>query len=108
MYWKLDADLQAFTLVTLSFLTILTNSALFNLRARHATIPPQQAYPPHPQHQQQYLPGQHYPQYPGQAPQQGMGMGMQGWQQPGLGGGPAPNAVGWHGEEDKGKKKGWW
>lgn len=48
---------QGFTLVTLSFLIILTNSALFNLRHRAASDPPQT-----PQHL--YPPLQHQPWTP--------------------------------------------
>lgn len=45
--------LQGFTLVTLSFLTILTNSALSFYRSSHR---PTHAPPPHAQSQQHYLP----------------------------------------------------
>ena len=40
--------LQGFTLVTLSFLIILTNSALWNLRSRTYHEPPQPLNPPTP------------------------------------------------------------
>lgn len=81
---------QGFTLVTLSFLIVLTNSALFNLRSRaHQDLPPQSQlhqglYPaPHDMRNYQQL-GQHVSQ--------------------GAGGGPsAPGEIGWNEP-----KKGWW
>ncbi|WVF68498.1 hypothetical protein IAT40_003265 [Kwoniella sp. CBS 6097] len=99
---------MSFTLVTLSFLIILTNSALFNLRAKashpdpalqpaatHANgfWPPQSHFmpqlPPHMPHPQAHMldSHQHHPQH--QAHQNG----------------DAPRQIGWQGEE---KKKGWW
>jgi hypothetical protein len=98
------ADMQAFTLVTLSFLTILTNSALFNLRSRHTHAPP-----PPPQYHQP-PPGQHY--LPGQAYQHYPNPNQQPWQQPHpQAPGQYPPQIsapppGW--EDEKAKKKGWW
>jgi len=94
---------MGFTLVTLTFLIILTNSALFNLRAKHqAPAPPQ-----HPNHQQLFppymVPGM------GQMGQMGqLGYGMH----PGMGengnGNANANANG-HGEKTGGVAKalGW-
>lgn len=64
---------MGFTLVTLTFLIVLTNSALFNLRAKH------QAQVLAQQHQQQQQQQQHYQQYPpwigpGAHAPQGLGM----------------------------------
>lgn len=95
----LTCMVQGFTLVTLSFLVILTNSALFNLRSRHAISPappPPHAHNPYAP-QQHYLQNQPYPPYPGhlQAPPH---------HQP-----QASGAIGWTGNTDgTEKKKGWW
>ncbi|OCF35221.1 nuclear membrane protein [Kwoniella heveanensis BCC8398] len=102
---------MSFTLVTLSFLIILTNSALFNLRAKAshpdpATLqshqpangfwPPQSHFmpqlPPHMPHPQAHmLESTHH--LPHQTPYKGVG------------GGDETRQIGWQGEE---KKKGWW
>ncbi|WWC65791.1 uncharacterized protein I303_108413 [Kwoniella dejecticola CBS 10117] len=102
---------MSFTLVTLSFLIILTNSALFNLRAKathhHETPtpnnnfwPPQSHFmpqlPPHMPHPQHHmLPAQ---AHHSQIPDTRYGIGNE-----------TDNAnarqIGWSGEE---KKKGWW
>lgn len=79
---------MGFTVVTLSFLIILTNSALFNLRAKH------QAQVMAQQHQQQQ---QFQHQYPPWAAQ-GMGHNTQGLGMPE----PAPQAQG-----IAGKAMGW-
>ncbi|WVW86940.1 hypothetical protein I302_108996 [Kwoniella bestiolae CBS 10118] len=90
---------MSFTLVTLSFLIILTNSALFNLRAKASHHdpppsannfwPPQSHFmpqlPPHLPHPQQHMLPPHQQQ--DHMPQDGS------------------RQIGWTGEE---KKKGWW
>ncbi|WVQ66059.1 uncharacterized protein L199_004237 [Kwoniella botswanensis] len=90
---------MSFTLVTLTFLIILTNSALFNLRAKasHHDIsppnnnfwPPQSHFmpqlPPHMPHPQHHMLGPQHPQ--DSMPHDGT------------------RQIGWTGEE---KKKGWW
>ncbi|WWC92790.1 uncharacterized protein L201_007749 [Kwoniella dendrophila CBS 6074] len=92
---------MSFTLVSLSFLIILTNSALFNLRAKathHDPLPPANQFwppqsqfmpqlPPHMPHPHQHMlaPRQHSP-----SPQNGQDGAKQ---------------INWTGEE---KKKGWW
>ncbi|KAK8849686.1 hypothetical protein IAR55_005021 [Kwoniella newhampshirensis] len=99
---------MSFTLVTLTFLIALTNSALFNLRARashHDPAPPpapQGYWPPH---------GQFMPQLPPHIPQghtlhglheQGPGQGI------GQSGGFADGSkqIGWTGAKET--KKSWW
>lgn len=88
---------QSFTLVTLTFLVILTNSALFNLRARashHETPAPAAPafWPPH---------GHFMPQLPPNIPQ----APMLGEAQAEGRGEREPRQTGWTGEKEK---KGWW
>ncbi|KAL7425157.1 hypothetical protein Q5752_000845 [Cryptotrichosporon argae] len=66
---------MGFTLVTLTFLVVLTNSALFNLRAKHQAGPPAPA-PPAP------------PAYPSAPYGFGFGFGAPGFPPPGLGAAP--------------------
>ncbi|WVQ79168.1 hypothetical protein IAT38_001264 [Cryptococcus sp. DSM 104549] len=101
---------MAFTLVTLTFLIVLTNSALFNLRARasHHDTPPTPAFwPPH---------GQFMPQLPHNLPHSHM-LHQQHLQAGQHGSGDVPHSAGVGGEGDarqiawtgkKEKKKGWW
>ncbi|WVQ96045.1 hypothetical protein IAU59_003145 [Kwoniella sp. CBS 9459] len=105
---------MSFTLVTLSFLIILTNSALFNLRAKashpdsahgsqaqaqaaNGFWPPQSHFmpqlPPHMPHPQAHMLDHNHPHQPQQASYGGVGDG--------------PKQIGWQGEERE-KKKGWW
>ncbi|WVO23104.1 uncharacterized protein IAS62_004449 [Cryptococcus decagattii] len=88
---------MSFTLVTLTFLVILTNSALFNLRARasHHERPAPAApafWPPH---------GHFMPQLPPNIPQ----APMIGEAQAESHGQIEPRQIGWTGEKEK---KGWW
>ncbi|WWD20315.1 hypothetical protein CI109_104791 [Kwoniella shandongensis] len=88
---------MSFTLVTLTFLIALTNSALFNLRARashHEPITPptpQGYWPPH---------GQFMPQLPPHIPQGHMLAHDQ------MPSGDGSKQIGWTGEQEQ--KKGWW
>lgn len=88
---------MGFTLVTLTFLIILTNSALFNLRAKHqapAPIQSQAAHPPMPMGLQGMYPPQYVGQYAGQA---ALGAPMQGQPgaTPGAETGGSSKALGW-------------
>ncbi|WRT69685.1 uncharacterized protein IL334_006675 [Kwoniella shivajii] len=93
---------MSFTLVTLSFLIILTNSALFNLRAKashHEPSPsPNNYWPPHGQFMPQLPPHIPHPQQHMLAPHQSNPITPSGQQD--------QRQIGWAGGEEK--KKGWW
>lgn len=78
---------MGFTVVTLTLLIALTNSALFNLRAKHRVVP--EAPAPH------YPPWMYQPGYAPPGAQLGMGPGHAG----------PPLGLGYGGDEDKVEKE---